>query len=213
MGNQQNTQLYRRYIAQLATAYRDRSDIRMFVEMLLTSLAVFLFSVFAIRPTLVTIGGLTTEISEKQDTINTMDTKINNLIAAQDLYTKNNTTLALLDTAVPADPSIAQYIKQIESVASAHSVSVFTLNTNNIPIDTSSQVGGSEQKVTLSITFSGDYSSLLATLKDLESLRRPFLPTTNALSLDESNTNSQLFLSVTGDAPYWPIEVPQNPTQ
>jgi len=211
MRNQQNTQLYRKYIAQLATTYRDRSDIRMFVEMLLTSAAIFMFSVFAIRPTLITIGSLTTEISEKQNTINTMDTKIANLIAAQDIYTQNSQTIALLNTAVPTDPSIDTYIKQIEVIATTHGVSVFDMNTGKIPLDaTTTGTGDAEQKISFSVTFNGEYSNLLATLKDIENLRRPILMTTSALSIDESSTTAgtQLYLSVLGNIPYWPTTSP-----
>ncbi len=210
---QSNTQLYRKYIAQLATTYRDRSDIRMFIEMLLTSAAVFLFSVFAIRPTLITIGGLTTEISEKKQTISTMDTKIANLISAQDLFTQNSDKIALLDTAIPSEPTIGSYVKQIEVISSAHNVTIFTMSTGNIPIDVvAAGVGDAEQKIPFSVTFNGAYSNLLATLKDIENLRRPIGVLTSALSIDESNTgSSQLYLSVSGEIPYWPI-VPVTPT-
>ena len=183
----------------------------MFVEMLLTSAAIFMFSVFAIRPTLITIGSLTTEISEKQNTINTMDTKIANLIAAQDIYTQNSQTIALLNTAVPTDPSIDTYIKQIEVIATTHGVSVFDMNTGKIPLDaTTTGTGDAEQKISFSVTFNGEYSNLLATLKDIENLRRPILMTTSALSIDESSTTAgtQLYLSVLGNIPYWPTTSP-----
>jgi hypothetical protein len=135
-----------------------------------------------------------------------MDTKIANLIEAQGLYTEKNAVISLLDTAVPSDPSISSYIRLIEMIAQAHSVSIFTMNTGNIPIDGSVNLTEGEQKITVSITFSGDYSGLLATLKDMESLRRPFLPTTSSLSIDESATSgAQLYLSVSGDIPYWPV--------
>lgn len=211
---QSNTQLYRKYIAQLATTYQNRSDIRMFIEMLLTSAAVFMFSVFAIRPTLVTIGGLTTEISGKRETISTMDTKIANLITAQDLFTQNSGKIALLDTAIPAEPTIGSYVRQIEVISTAHSVAIFNMSTGNIPIDVISggASGEAEQKISFNVTFNGTYSNLLATLKDLENLRRPVLVLTSALSIDESSTNSsQLYLSVSGDIPYWPV-TPITPT-
>lgn len=214
MRNQSNNLLYRKYIAALATAYRDRSDIRMFIEMLLTSAAIFMFSIFAIRPTLVTIGGLTTEISEKHETIATMDTKIANIIAAQDLYTQNATRLSLLDTAVPAAPTVAEYIKQIEQVATTHSVEVFSLTTSNIPISTPVGTENTEQKIVFNITFTGEYPGLLATLKDLENLRRPLMPTTTSLSLDESSdAGAKIYLSVVGDIPYWPVQITENPIQ
>ena len=63
----------------MSKAYEDREDIRVFIELLLTLVAVFVFSVFAIRPTLNTIGGLTQEISSKKETIDIMDKKIANI--------------------------------------------------------------------------------------------------------------------------------------
>lgn len=201
-------QLYRRYIAQLSTAYRTRSDIRMFTELLLTLSAVFVFSVFAIRPTLVTIGGLTTEIGEKQETINTMDTKIENVIKAQALYASEGSRLALLDTAVPKESQLVEFVKQIERVASAHSVTVYTMSSGTVPIVDVPAEADMDKRITYSITLSGAYKDLVATLTDIENMRRPSEVASASFSVDESTETASLFLSITGDIPYLTLSLP-----
>lgn len=202
--NRADTQLYKKYIAQLANAYRTRSDLRMFTELLLTVVAIFVFSVFAIRPTLVTIGGLTTEIGEKEQTIKTMDTKIDNIIAAQQVFANETPRLVYLDTAVPHGPEITEYIRLVETVASNHQTSVYTMSSNGIPV-ADVPGDGQEKTITISFTITGSYPDLMATLTDIETLRRPLQFSEGSLSLDESEDVSRLFLTMTGAIPYFPI--------
>jgi len=177
----------------------------MFTEFLLTALAIFVFAVFAIRPTLITIGALTSEISEKEDTVQKLETKINNLILAQENFTRETARLNLLSTAVPIEPEIASYVKQIESIAATHSVEVYGFTTGAAPIAITPDQSDSELQVHVTITFTGTYANLVATLKDLENLRRPIQLSSGGLSVDESTGSTIIYLTATGEIPFFPI--------
>lgn len=200
--NRDNTQLYRKYIAQMANAYRSRADIRVFVELLLTISAVIVFCLFAIRPTLVTIGGLVTEIDQKKQTISTMDTKIENIVKAQELFGREADRLALLETAVPRQPELTEFIIQIEAIALKNSVSIYGITTTGVNIYEAPSAG--QKSVGYIVTFTGAYTNLLSTLNDIENLRRPSDVGSAGFSLDTNTEVPALFLSVEAMIPYRP---------
>lgn len=203
MRNRADNQIYRKYIAQLATAYRNQSDLRVFIELLLTILAIFVFSVFAIRPTLVTIGGLTTEIQEKQQTIATMDAKIENIIAAQELFTREQETLRLLDTAVPAESAVVEYIQQLEKIGSAHNVQTVSMTMDDIPLTVTDLTKDTQEKSLLVNTIlTGSATDLQATLKDIENLRRPMRVSHGEIYSDISSTDDRVYVSLVGEIPF-----------
>lgn len=176
----------------------------MFVELLLTIGAIIVFSVFAIRPTLVTIGGLTTEIGGKEDTVKQMDTKIDAILAAQTVFANESSRLALLDTAVPPQPNIDEYVHQIEQIANKDNVKVSVLTSGGIPL-TDTTADGSERSFTVSFTLAGNYDALKTAMQDVENLRRPLQLVEWGISLDESQDSGQLLLSLKGAIPYFPI--------
>jgi len=64
--------------------YNEKPALRAYMELFLTLLAISLFGLFAIRPTVKTIGNLIKEIEAKNETLKIMDEKINNLNIAKD---------------------------------------------------------------------------------------------------------------------------------
>jgi hypothetical protein len=52
---QGNYELYRKYIESAFRQYQERQDLKTYTDLILTSLAIIIFSLFAIKPTAVTI--------------------------------------------------------------------------------------------------------------------------------------------------------------
>ena len=77
---------YRSYFLDIAGRYKERTDIRVYLEILLSLTTISIFSIFALRPTLLTIGGLIKDIEAKKATLVKMDEKMKNLSQAQNLY-------------------------------------------------------------------------------------------------------------------------------
>ena len=203
---------YRRYFFDIVSLYKRRQDLKAFLEILLSIGTITLFVGLAIRPTVVTISQLLTEIKNKEETIAQMDTKIKNLQIAQSLLTQNVNQIALLETAVPAKPIPEQELRQIEGLAKKSGVSILTLGSGEVALigEASAAKVAAELKAlpekgkyfTITGSFTGDFSSLLSFLKDLENLRRPIYLDKTTFTSVVTATARQIVLSISGRVVY-----------
>lgn len=198
---QQNYQVYRKYIQSIATLYQERSDLRAFTEILLSVFTITIFTLFAIRPTLVTIAGLNSDIRTKNETIAQLDQKIESLVAAQALYEENRTSIALLSSAVPSAPEPETTIRQVESIASQTGLQLSGLTVGTVDLTKTSMQ--ELETVPFSVSGTGGYRAMLTFLQQVEKMRRPFAESqmTMALSGDSSDLN-QLTLTIKGVLPF-----------
>lgn len=216
----QNYELYKRYTRNLAAMYQKKQEVRAFVELLLSLSAITVFGVFAIRPTIVTILDLNNQISGKEETIKLMDTKIQALAEAQEIYTRNVNTLPLIDIGVPPKPSPEIFIRQVEGLASKHSLFILDMNTKNVPIlsATSSSPPSDEEAVStdpypesgesfqFQITAIGSYAGVHAFLNDFEFLKRAMFEDVVSIRLAQGELPGELTISLVGRLPYLPDE-------
>lgn len=220
---QENYQLYKRYLRNLAATYQKRQDIRSFIELLLSISTIIIFGVFAIKPTLVTIGELNNQIAGKKTTIGLLDAKINALSEAEVVYTQNREAILLLNDAIPSNPVVETYVRQVEGLAGKNGVTILGLSTQNVPLvagaATPEEVpapSASDQPVDLfpqnaqsfelELNLSGTFSSLNNFLKDFELLRRPMFIDTLDIRLSQEAGASNLVLSIVGRLSYLPNE-------
>lgn len=197
-------QLYRRYVAQMTQAYNQREDIRAFVELLLTLSAIFVFSLFAIRPTLKTIGGLTQEISSKKETIQVMDQKISDIQTAQQVYNQNSSVLPLLLQAVPQEADVSSQIKQIEKITTNSQVAITQFSIQPVPLKGGELDNPGEKSVSYVLTLSGSFDGLLNSLKSIEDMRRGSLFSSQLISISDGTAQS-LSITLSGEIPYYTI--------
>jgi len=203
---------YRRYFFDIMALYKRRQDIRAFLEILLSIGTIILFIAFAVRPTVITISELLTQLRGKEDTIVQMDTKIKNLQVAQSLLTQNISQLDLLDTAIPSLPTPEAQLRQFEGLAKKNNAEVLSLSSGEVTV-----IGtGVEPKILqgqkampagsksfpISATFTGDYASLSGLLSDIENLRRPTLIDTISFSALQTQTGRRIVMSVSGRVPF-----------
>ncbi|HLE49251.1 MAG TPA: hypothetical protein VI819_04460 [Patescibacteria group bacterium] len=162
--------------------YNKRPELKAYLEILLTLTAISLFGVFAIRPTLKTIGILIREIDEKEKVLETMKTKINNLSTAQKLFSEEENKIKLVYEAIPEGPSPEKLLLQIEELAYLDQVKISTLSMSDVSLLGEEEKPDSKSeeetvKTTDIITFTmgaeGDYEKLIKLTKDIEDLRRP----------------------------------------
>jgi len=211
---------YRKYLYNFITFYKNRQDFKMFLEILLSLGTVAIFGAFAIKPTLVTIAGLTQEVSSKEEVVASLDQKIQNIQTAQQIVEEQKENISLLNQSVPSKPLPAEYIKQIEGVAIKNEVLVETISSTDVVLvgtDTSNQAAQAtltteedvleplpNEAYQLSVTFSvsGEYGNLVNYLKDMENHRRPL--TIDSVSFDSIITpqNEKVVLIIKGRLPY-----------
>jgi len=199
----QSPQLYRKYLQNLALTYKNRQDLRLFTEILLTSATTVIFMLFAIKPTLTTISDLYTEMGVKEDTINTMNVKIENLKKADTIYKNEAERLKLLDIAIPISPVPEDFIRQIESLAQKNNAILVGLTLSEVNITESlTQPQESPEEIEVTIKVAASYESLLAFLSELELMRRPLFTQFGVITLGDITDPADITLTITGTIPF-----------
>jgi len=175
--------------------YSEKPQLRAYLEIFLTLTAISLFGIFAIRPTIKTIGLLLQEIKAKEDTLKTMNDKINNLKIAKDLYTREEDKIKLIDEAVPIQPKPDSLALQIEELAKRDSIFI-----NNLTIEDTQILGGAnteeDQDLSLTLSIYGNYSNLTQFSNDVEDLRRPIKFDSITISSAQTKDGKNLFMTL-----------------
>jgi len=203
---------YKEYFLNVLTIYKQKEDLRMFLEILLSLVTVSFFGAFALRPTLVTIAALLTEINSKEEIVAKLDTKIQNLALATSLMESETARLPLIENAVPASASPETLVRQVEGLAAKNGVNLLGVSLGQVTLLGEVKKVPPEEGVTplpedalgisFSVSLSGNYSELLGFLADLEKLRRPLAIDTTGMTTTETEEGKTLVILVSGRAPY-----------
>ncbi len=194
---------YRAYVLNTMVEYRKKRNLKSYLEIILSLVAISLFSIFALRPTLTTIAKLLKEIEVKEETLTTMNSKIDDLTRAQTLYRQEKERLALVDTALPKSSEPDKLIQQLETLNSKYSSNVKSMSTGNTSLLSGKEVAKSSEEVTFTVSLTSDYSSLSGFLTDLERFRR--LVQINSVQFKTSEQEEvELQLFINGSALYQP---------
>ncbi len=191
---------YRKYFDNIIALYKKRPDIKMFLELLLSLIAISVFGLFALKPTFFTISQLLKNIETKKQTVAQMDQKIADLATAQNTYNLEFARISLLETAVPDTPSPNTFIRQIEGIAQQNSVTILGVSVGESVLVGESKEG--PQSIDISVSVSGNYSALVDFLNDFQNLRRPPLIETFSLSLASQEDTSKIVLVITAKVPF-----------
>lgn len=107
--------------------------IRAFLTLASTLLAISIFGFFAINPTLTTIAQLKKQLSDSQYVDQKLVEKISNLSTLQQSYSQIQDSLPTVLIAIPADPSMAVFIGQIQSIGQSSHITLNKIET--LPVD------------------------------------------------------------------------------
>jgi hypothetical protein len=179
---------YKSYFQNMIGRYREKSDVRAYIEILLSLATVSVFAIFALRPTLLTIATLMKEIESKRETLEQMQAKIDKLNSAQTLYDRERSRIDILFTSIPTNPNPEVFARQIEGFSEKHGLSIAEINIGEAVIlgkDTKSTsstekglspLPGESLGLNVSATYTTDldrYFSLSNFVSDFEKSRRP----------------------------------------
>ncbi len=203
---------YRSYFLNIVSVYKQRRDLKAFLELILTLVTISFFALFALKPTLLTIIELLREIEAKEETVEKMDTKIQNLQQAQTLYLQEEARINLLETAIPDKPAPDLFVRQIEGLSTSYPVNLLGITIGEVTLlgeekeirskDELQPLPEGSKGITFSISIAGSYQSLVNFLSALEDMRRPVaVDAINILSPQLEETQN-LILVVTGRTPY-----------
>lgn len=197
---------YQRYLLDIVALYQTHPDLKAYLELLLSIFTIILFALFAIRPTLVTIGQLLTQINEKKQTLAALTKKADDLATAQNLLQKDSELVTLLDTAVPQKPLPAQFIRQVEGLAQKDQVQLVNSRLGETPLAQKNPTPSGNTNANLEVTITAQsttYDALNTFTKDLENLLRPIAAENVAQEITKINEVT-FNLTYTGLVPYIP---------
>ncbi len=199
---------YKNYFQDIRIFYEQRQDVKIFLEILLSLATIILFSIFAIRPTLLTIGQLLTEIQNKEVTVAKLNEKIENLKTAQVVYESSGGVLSLLDTAIPSETEIEKEVRQIEGLAQKNTVTLSSVSISETPLKGIVKTGTETKDLAvlptgsdsfnISLNASGGYKNLITFLRDLQNQRRPMVVDQVLLNSQLSEDTQQILMTIKG---------------
>lgn len=203
IGVKEGYQQYRRYFVNLPRIpYTAKA--RSFIWLSITIFTISFFLIVAVKPTLVTIAKLNKEIKDKTVAANELQKKINAIIAAQDIYTRNADNLVLLDDAFPEKSEFPRLAYFFEQVATASGITFKTLNFERVGGTVAAPTTSllSNLPLNFSLSANGDYLKLKDFLKELESSRRLLKIKEATFSRVKKGDSFELMLYVSGQASF-----------
>jgi len=154
-----------------------------------TLIAIFLF--FAIMPTMTTIFSLLGEIKSKETYIDKVNTKISNIIKAQDEYAQAQEKYSLVEESFPSQP---QYYDGAANLATLFRDSLLDINQISFNLNNSSikskDNDNSFESYQVNISGEGQYSDIINMIKSTLNNRRLINTSTIQINLLEDETES-----------------------
>lgn len=209
-----NYSRYRSYFVNTLVHYKKRDDARAYLELLLTSVAIIVFAVFALKPTLTTIGVLSQEISDKEETLGVLNEKIDKLNTAQELLANNEASIKKLDVSIPYLTDSVDLVRQIEGLTVKSEVYVSFFSINQAPLfsnDLESNLTGSnisEDSLSFRVGLVGRYKDIVAFIDSVQNLRRPVV--IDAAKIEVVNDSAYLTATLDMHVPYLNLGNNQN---
>lgn len=209
-----NYSKYRSFVVSNLSHYRQRSDLKAYLELFLSLSTIAIFSIFALRPTLLTIAKLVKEIEVNKSTIEIMNTKISNLRKVQNLYNQEKENIDILNSALPENPKPDVFIRHVEGVSKKASVITSSMSLGEIALflpagkertDSKSSVFPKGVKsFNYSILSSSSYAQLFDFLTLLENVRRPVSIASVVLQPAEKEIAGSVNININGSVPFVP---------
>lgn len=207
---------YKDFFLNILELYKKRADLRMFLEIILSLTTVIIFTVFALKPTIVTIVELIKEINNKKETITNLDKKIGDLEQAQVVYSQNLSSLPAIYYSVPDMPSPDVFSTQIEAIADINSIKILGLSIGEVSLIgfEDRRITPSElkpfpqgaQELTVSISATGSYQDIMSFIKNLENSRRPIKMDILGISTTQNDLEQVISVIITGRTAFLGIE-------
>lgn len=203
---------YRDFFLNIVTLYKKRRDLRAFFELILSLTTIIIFTVFALKPTVLTIVSLYNQINDKRDTLNLLNQKISALQKANNIFSQNQNFIPNIDAAIFTNAEPDTISRQILGLAEKNGVSLLGISIGQLmiigkdvtPKSTSvvKPLPESAQSMPVSMSIKGNYPSLLAFIKDVENLRIPVMIDSLTISSSQTQEGSIIVGIVTARVPF-----------
>ena len=169
------------------------------ISMILTLIALCLFGLFAINPTLSTIAKLRKEISDNEIANQKLGEKISALNALQQAYSRLESDVPTVLASIPTSPLVPLFIGQIQAVAKNTNIQISQLQSSQV--DLFKEDGSSKKYYAYSFTLSGDgtYEDITKFIENIINMQRIVGIETSTINNAENN-NKSLRINIQGVA-------------
>lgn len=176
---------------------RENKKITKFLEIGFTFLLVSFFTLFAIKPTVLTISTLLGDIKSKELLNKQLKTKINDIIMAQDLFSQVQERYLLVESSLPNNPHFYQATSQI----------LTSSQNNQIYLDKISYLVQDQNYFSTTISTTSSFLSVVSLLSDIQQNRRLIDINNLTLSLGKNPQNQKININLPLKIYYWPNNV------
>lgn len=163
---------YKGFFLNVLGAYNSKPNLKIYLELMLSLGTIIIFSIFAIKPTILTIIDINNEIKAKEATIEKLQKKLIDLQTASSILQNQSEDLEFIDEAIPNNANLEKATKQIESLAILNSITLTSLTSSDVLLK--GQMDKKENELPVSFSVSGEYQNLYAFLQAIENTKRPF---------------------------------------
>jgi len=202
---------YRELLLNIVALYKQKRDLKIFLEILLSLATISIFGIFALKPTLLTISELIKEIQGKEDTLAQMNQKITNINIAENLFSQEPEKISIIKSAIPENPDPQSFVRQIEGVAGKDSINILGISMgettlvgkqNTKPTNENSPLPQGALGLGFSISVSGNYSNLTSFLTDFQNLRRMVKIDNLGINSSTTEKGQVIIMIISGRTPY-----------
>ncbi|MBU1117612.1 hypothetical protein KKD37_01475 [Patescibacteria group bacterium] len=166
------------------------------IELGSTFFLISFFTFFAIKPTFLTISTLLGDIKSKELLNTQLKKKINDVIAAQDLFSQVQERYYLVESSLPQNPRFYQATSQILATAQTHQIMVNKL-------DFFVQDNGN---FSTNVSTSSSYLSAISFVSDILNNRRLIGLDSFTFSLGKSPQDQKVDVNIPLKVYYWPSD-------
>lgn len=197
---------YKRYVESV----RSRPLWRATLYLTLSLVLLIVLVVTALRPTVVTIAKLVSDIDKQKELNSRLENKIRQIQKAQEAYADPQVSgrITLLDLGLPADPRFGSLAERVQTMAIASGLVLKNIEVGEIGIKPAVQVGGGDAAnmgmVNFEIRVEGEYGNLKRFVVEMENWRR--LINIKKIVINKIETANTLEANISGVAGYADID-------
>ena len=193
-----STNRYSRYFTYIEPITR-APIIRTYGSTILTIIALTVFIVFAIKPTVETILILQKTLSDQHQILDKLNEKSKNLSLGRKNYQAlEESTKIKINSLVPINPEIGQVAKALENVSKVTDASISAIQFQSFTINKPLK-NQTLAEIPFNFNIEGSYSAILTILSNLHSMER--LISINQIAFNKLE-GGRLLLSISGKAYY-----------
>jgi len=178
---------------------------RLSLELIVTVIFILFLFIIAIKPTIVTITEIQTNLENLQTFNGKLTTKIKTLKKLSAIFQDNQQRFALLDTAIPPQPEFTLFEKQLRYLIIANNFDILSLSFSRVPllesalteqdepVNTKDKKGENDlsDKINVNLAANGSYESIKNFISQLQTLNR--LVTINSFTISQTSDDNLNF--------------------